>query len=229
MTAMGLRRFLAWTTLGALMGAVASYVLGLLVFPLNTFNAARSCMIVAGLGVVAIGCVLPAERGKLVWLMRAGLIAVAGSAVLWLATVWTQRLWVYQVAGTMTTFAVLVMLIGLLMLSSNHVKAARLLRQLTIALLLPFTGTIVALIWTDPGSDPPFNPETMTVLFVLCACSGAMTMIIARWTDIETGEDTEMIRLPFAVTCPRCGSRQTLHTGGDRCAACALRIKVSVP
>ena len=231
MTAMGLRRLLAWTTLGALIGAVVLYGIGLVAFAVNTFNAAASCMIVAGLGVIAIGCVLPAERGKLVWLMRAGLIAVAGSAVLWLATVWTmwQGRWVYQVGSTMTTFAVLVMLIGLLMLPRIHLRVAWLLRQLTIVLLLPCAGALVALIWSDPRSTPPIASETMTVLFVLCACSGAMALVTARWTDIDTGDEAELIRLPFAITCPRCGSRQTLHTGGDRCAACALRIKVSVP
>ena len=227
---MGLRRLLAWTTLGALMGAAVLYVIGLLAFPLNTFNAATSCMIVAAFGVVSIGCVLPMERGKLVWLMRAGLIAVAGTAVLWLTTVWTpwSGLRAYQVAGTTTTLAVLVMVIGLLMLPRIDLKAARLLRQLTIVLLLPLAGTMVAVIW-DTGSDPTFVLETMIVLFVLSACSGAMALVTGWWPDIEAGEDTDSIRLPFAVTCPRCGLRQAMHTGGDRCAACALRIKVSVP
>lgn len=231
MTSMGLRRLLAWTTLGAFLGAALLYVIGLLTFAVNTFNAAASCMIVAGLGAVAIGCVLPVERGKLVWLMSAGLIAVAGSVVLWLMTVWTlwPARWVYQVGSTMTTFAVLVMLIGLLMLPRIQLRAALLLRRLTIVLLLPFAGTIFAMIWSDPGSNPAVGSETMTVLFVLCACSGAMTLVTARWPDIDTGDVAETVRLPFAVTCPRCGSRQTLHTGGDRCAACALRIKVSVP
>ena len=149
----------------------------------------------------------------------------------WLSTQWTpwSGLLAYQVASTATTLAVLVMLIGLLMLPRVHLKATWLLRQLTIVLLLPFAGTIVALIWTDPGSDPPFASETMIVLFILCVSSGAMTLVTATWPGVGAGDDTELNPLPFAVTCPRCGSRQTLHTGGDRCAACALRIKVSVP
>ena len=43
----------------------------------------------------------------------------------------------------------------------------------------------------------------------------------------ETGEDVE--RMDIRLTCPRCGLRQMLQTGGAQCGGCGLRIRIAVP
>lgn len=233
---MRLSRLLRWFVL-AMVGAAAAAGLSILLFPAWLGLADRllhSCVVLAALGLASIGCAVPMERGKLTGLMRSGLLVAGVTAVTWMTLLWfplafdtEQRL--AKGVGTTTVWVLLVMVIGLFMIPRMTLRAAVILRAVTMGLASLLAILVVALLWTRSGLGSPPLIGAISVAATLTGCALPMTLLLARFHELRSGRNPEPFRMALAVTCPRCNQRQMIRTGGDQCAACGLRITVSIP
>ncbi len=187
---------------------------------------------------MALACALTMERGRLRSLLWTGIAASIFSAGGWIGLVWLypslpsplERMWTnaMMIPTSWSLFCAVTALLTHRRLTS---RIGLVVRTITIISISLFAITTPLMLWYD---DPPGQyDETLIKIVLIAATIGTFglisTMLIGGYRQYECDADEEVIRLQMSATCPRCGLRQPLLTGGDACKRCSLRIKVIVP
>ncbi|MEE9130756.1 MAG: hypothetical protein V3T84_12115 [Phycisphaerales bacterium] len=186
----------------------------------------------------ALACALTMERGRLRSLLWTGIAASILSAGGWIGLVWLfpslptplGRMWTNTMAVP-TSWSVFCAVIALLMRRRLTNRVGFIVRTITIISISLLAVMIPPMVWYD---DLPGRFDVALIKFVsIVATIGAFglisTMLIASYRRFASDDEEEVIRLQMSATCPRCGLRQLMLTGGDTCERCSLRIKVLVP
>lgn len=108
--------------------------------------------------------------------------------------------------------------------------AGRWLRRIAIALAALAAFVLVVVVYLGPGVfSNPAQPWTEFSIISIVWLAASLLMLPFVDRGFPPNRDNQRIS-QFAVklTCPRCGSEQTLGTGGDRCSACGLAVQIEV-
>lgn len=200
---------------------------------------------------VVLGCAVALEKGRLPRLMRSG-IAVGAVALLgWIAMIIFEQYnipmdW-FVLLYWPTSWACLIMVIGLLLLPEPRAKWWMQLRRITIGLfiflaaiicyaitfhpqegLLALTGIYDSEMWILTGDYEEIASKLGYVIGLL-ACGGALFVWLAA-AFVKPARNTALIieRTSYWLCCPRCGLQQQAMTGLDICDQCSLQIKVEL-
>lgn len=184
------------------------------------------------------------DRGKAVGFLRAGLLVSAASYAAWLGMMfWPQAQkqdhflsWLV-VCTSLAGISAWMGITGGIWLLRVRFLWSRLVRLVTIALFLAATAATVHAVVRSAHLDENESGYAASefaekasrragALFILGGL-GFLTLVAAS-DPLRSVHDPNLSheRRRFGVTCPRCGSRGRLQTGGDACGACGLQIKV---
>ncbi len=186
----------------------------------------------------ALACALTMERGRLRALLWTGIATSILSAGGWIGLVWLSpslptpldQMWTNTMAVP-TSWSVFCAVIALLMRRRLTNRVGFIVRTITIISISLLTVMIPPMVWHDdlPGRFYEVLIKIASVTATIGAFGLISTMLIASYGRFEGDDEEEVIRLQMSATCPRCGLRQRILTGGDACERCSLRIKVIVP
>jgi hypothetical protein len=244
---MALSRAFLWMAIGSLAGLVALWLV--LAFSPVWVSGAERIMIALGIavayGVGGSACAAGRQRGKHARLMMSGIIA-GGLA----ATGWMAALIVYDLTDQFPARVLwallapsgwLVLMMYLAALSGANVRrrwvvwtmrAAMLVASLLVASTVLFVGLYVEFEQRDVRYGlrrevAELGWKIGGVLGVLTSLSMLIVALAALLPRLEHEGTPESERLRVRLTCPRCGTGQTIRSDGDACARCRLRIKVT--
>jgi len=190
-------------------------------------------------------CALAMDRGATWWLSASG-IAAAGAGWLIAVTLFAMHYSLSEmdvrllsaVAAGLGAWSLTAGLSASLMTMPTVRWWERLLRGAVIAMLfLLFAGAcaLSAAVAIEPLiGQQDFDELVMILARVVGSIATffgiALIGLIASYYERKLrGEETAMSdRRPFGAMCPRCGEAQELHTGGDHCRECGLKITVNV-
>lgn len=250
---MKLSKLCLWAIAGTVVLTICTYFIrSFLIMP--QFSQLR--ILVLGILIllslcVALGCAVALEKGRMPQLMRTGIVSGAIALSGWIAMGFyndgsAEGVW-NTVLVWPTSWACLMMAIGLLLLPEPRSKWWIHLRRVTIALFVLLGATICLAVSFHPG-DPvggqifPYDYEhyervnqyekiASKIGFVIgfLACGGALFVWLAVvFVKPATIEDSTTNHSSYWLTCPRCGSQQQAMTGSDTCNQCNLQIKVQL-
>lgn len=250
---MKLSKLCLWAIAGTVVLTIGAYCL-VLFLPFNRVEIG----IFVGVGIcillylcVVLGCAVALEKGRLPRLMRSG-IAVGAVALLgWIAMIIFEQYnipldW-FVLLYWPTSWACLMMVLGLLLLPEPRAKWWIQLRRITIALFILLTVTICLLVTIlfgnnvmdasityDPAAEQrvrDYEDIASKFGFVigLLACGGALFVWLAT-AFVKPARITasSIERTSYWLCCPRCGLEQQAMTGSDTCDQCNLQIKVEL-
>ncbi len=233
--------FLAGLALGCVLILVA------IVFPSHwTDEAIIRWVITPILGVAYGGLGLTGtmvlQKGKLVWMMRAGLVGISLAALWWLRFAWSPAMHRSDAAEansmvgvTLTLPALGVLLCGHLLAVETKSSVIRNAAWGAVGLLAAFIAMVVGLIWTIDSWDRYAGviSSLMSVWGLATLCSMLAVPAAARFVERKKPVAKESIASVFQLelTCPRCKAELTLPSGIGRCSQCrfALFIEVEEP
>lgn len=186
----------------------------------------------------ALACALTMERGRLRALLWTGIATSILSAGGWIGLVWLSpslpapldQMWTNTMAVP-TSWSVFCAVIALLMRRRLTNRVGFIVRTITIISISLLAVLIPPIVWYEalPGRFDEVVFKIASIAATIGAFGLISTMLIARYGRFEGDDEEEVIRLPMSATCPRCGLRQRILTGGDTCERCSLRINVIVP
>ncbi len=186
----------------------------------------------------ALACALTMERGRLRALLWTGIAASIFSAGGWIGLVWLFRslptpldqMWINTMTIP-TSWSVFCAVIALLMRRRLTNRVGFIVRTITIISISLLAVMLPPMVWYDdlPGRVDEVMYKTASITATIGAFGLISTMLIAGYVRFGSDDEEEVIRLQMSATCPRCGLRQRILTGGDACERCSLRIKVIVP
>ena len=186
----------------------------------------------------ALACALTMERGRLRALLWTGIAASIFSAGGWIGLVWLvpslptplDELWVNAMTIP-TSWSVFCAVIALLMRRRLTNRIGIIARTITIITVSLLAIMLPPMLWYDdlPGRIDVVLFKIASITATIGAFSLIGTMLIAGYMRFESDDDEEVVRLKMSASCPRCGLRQRILTGGDACERCSLRINVIVP
>lgn len=215
-------------TLAALSGVVA------LLFPSNTLaeRVFATAITFGGLAICALGAAIVIERRRLVPLMI-GAIVCAGLAF----SVWALLIWeiidfsdfkAARVAGTLTTLAIILPIIGLLALPRLTMTVARATRIITFLSLVTAAAIINAAFWDLLDfTDDDLVLRSAGIASVLAAAGIICTPILYKLQSSRRAEG-ELRPIPIRLTCPRCATQVNAKQGESKCPHCALRFTIKI-
>lgn len=193
--------------------------------------------------VVGLGCSVPLENGRAPRLMRSGIILGALALVAWCAGLMIANHGQNGTGETFfkiiiwpTTWACLMMLVGLVLMTRKASGWRMSLRRGTILLLILLAAHICLGITFYPDGDDwetrnAYEDITFRAGGVMALVTGAaiaMTFLSA-WLGRGSAEPPQGAkRLPYWFHCPRCEEEQTSTTGSSHCRRCGLRIRVEM-
>ncbi len=233
---MALRRAFLWSMIVSL-GAAALLGIVALLFPRALDERIlASTAIFGGASLAALLCAVVLEKGRAVPFMWIGIAASAASFGLWVLLVWVEPQWpaganVARTAGTFSTVAVLGAQSGLLCLLRVSGRAARITLRATIAVSCLLAAHLVVLLWFMARlGDEEMLLRILGVLAILTACGTVVSPILWKVESMRRAPPGEPVPsgVRIEITCPRCGTRQTLPAGDGRCASCGLRIGITL-
>ncbi len=233
--------FLAGVALGCVLILIA------IVFPSDWTDEAivRSVMtpivgvVYGGLGLTGT---MVLQKGKVVWMMRCGLVGITLAALWWLLFAWFPAMHrsdaaeVNSIVGvTLTLPAFGVLFCGHLLAVETKSRVIRIAAWGAVGLLAAFIAMVVALTWTIDSWDR--YAEVIATLMVVWGlatlCSMFAVPAAARFVVRKRPVAKESIASVFQLelTCPRCQAELTLPSGIGRCSQCrfALLIEVEEP
>jgi len=199
---------------------------------------------------VALGCAVALEKGRLPRLMRSGIAIGAVALVGWISMIFFEMYdlpldW-YVVLYWPTSWACLIMVIGLLLLPEPRAKWWMQLRRITIALFILLaliiclavtfhprnnawsTGTFNEVSWQQNRAYEEAAAKYGWVIGLL-SCGGALFVWLAAAFIKPTQDAASNIeRTSYWLSCPRCGLQQQAMTGSDTCKQCNLQIRVQL-
>jgi hypothetical protein len=190
--------------------------------------------------MVAMGCAMVMERGRLVRLMWAGLACAALAMVSWLAAIWFPSMWrrggdvLVQCGGTFTVAGVAIAHVGRLALYRFDQRNMEAVRVGTMATATALGAAIVTLMWFYDAIEGVIDEDIifrgLGVMGVLAACGSVVTPILSRVQGLDRRGSGESMppRVSIELVCPRCSARQTMPAGPSHCATCRLRITIEV-
>lgn len=214
--------------LAALSGVVA------LLFPSNSLaeRVFATAVIFGGLAICALGAAIVIEKRRLVPLMI-GAIVCAGLAF----SVWALLIWeiidsfdfdAARIAGTLTTLAIILPIIGLLTLPRLTMTIARATRIITFLSLVTAAAIINAAFWDLLDFDyDGLVIRSAGIASVLAAAGIICTPILYKVQSIRRDEG-ELRPIPLRLTCPRCAREITVRQGPSKCPHCALRFTIKI-
>ncbi len=246
---MRLTKVLLWGIAGAvglmLAAGVASWF-----FPLLRGDLEQ----LLGLGVlivlffcVALGCAAALERGRAPRLMRSGITIGAVALAGWISMIWfadyTTKLTWQKILTWPTTWACLMMVMGLVLMPRPRAAWWMWLRRVTIVLLCLLSLHICLATSFYPAFD--YNVTTPTqweriwrygeivyriggVLTFLAGAGVAFTFLVLAVPGFADAASREVQRVSYWLQCPRCRSEQQALTGEYSCRQCGLHIRVEL-
>ena len=186
----------------------------------------------------ALACALTMERGRLRALLGTGIAASILSAGGWIGLVWLlpslptplDQMWTNTMVVP-TSWSVFCAVIALLMRRRLTNRVGFIVRTITIISISLLAVMFPPMVWYDDhaGRVDEVMYKTASITATIGAFGLISTMLIAGYVRFGSDDDEEVICLQMSATCPRCGLRQRILTGGDACERCSLRIKVIVP
>lgn len=240
---MHLRRVFLWSMIVSLSLAAA---MGIAVLLLGDFffydeEVLFSTALFGLYSLLALYGAIVLEKRRVVALMWVGIGCSILALGFWLVLIWFEQMMAWrtaeriaQTAGTLTTFAVVIVQTGLLVLPRFDRRAIAGVRRSTVGVSwLLAVGIVVAIWWFDWIDDllgRDIYPRLLGVLGILTACGTVVTPILWKVQAVRRDESAETIpsRVRVEMTCPRCRTQQELRTGPTRCASCGLRITIAI-
>lgn len=201
-------------------------------------------LLLAGLSLVAAGCMAAWSRGRMRRWMLSGMISCALAMVCW-----TPGLWILVMQGqgltdwliiacALSCWSVVMMCAGLLYIPRFTLIWLRLLRLCTLmavvllaALVVAGSIVIPALQLVGVGLAESAATENLMrafgVLVILVSVGFLFIWLMARMPTLS-GRDSadDQAAMRFSCACPRCNAACELQTGGDACRACGLNVRV---
>ena len=205
---------------------------------------AAAATVAAGFAIAAMSCATAIERGRARPWMISGLLACAVGAIGWIGLIWFYPIggpdeWFYPFLLLIppTCWAGLMMLIAWLLLPRVTKWWPRWIRALAIiiAALLAVhvcVATCAYLLiadgmsWEDAERYYEVSMRSGSVLAILTVVGLLAVHVPARFGELMDDEASSPGEYTMRVTCPRCGGVSRIHSGGDACAHCGLKISV---
>jgi hypothetical protein len=199
--------------------------------------------------IVATMCMDGYERGKARPLMRIGLAASSLAPIASIGffierynrenfgdNMLAAPLWLPGIVSTLWIIAGYAGVAALMLLMPTAGLAARLrMIVLSLAALAGFyaSAMILAYPWLvlDARSNEQFlitHVSRVAQILIVTAFIAFLSLAAHSIRVMRVGTQALRPRRPVKLTCPRCGATQQLHTEGDQCAHCRLRIRVSI-
>ena len=194
--------------------------------------------------VIGLSCAVALEKGRAPWLMRSGIIVGLLAWIGWFASArWQGPSMIWQkVLCWPTTWAFLMMVVAWLLLPRATVRWWVLLRRITFVLLGILAVHICVAVACYPeyeyssasDFDWSYQRKYEDVVFriggvlTMLAAGGVAATLLGVLATRGGAPAQPLQRLPFGLTCPRCGARQTAMTGVHHCEQCRLQIRVEL-
>jgi len=206
--------------------------------------------VAAGAFLVAAGAAKVHERGRWRIAMFCSIVFSFLTAAGWCIVVtgvlgWDDASLLFSAAISVPGIAsVGAMLSGLMALPVFRSAAPRAIRALSIGAMLAATAGaeawMLAAVWAELAHSYTLYDQyyrawavvevlgrVFAVLVILAAGGLVATFVLSSVRQLTGEEIPESDRRRFTIECPRCGSSQSLRTGGDACGRCDLRISVT--
>lgn len=191
------------------------------------------------MGVFGIASTHAMRRGRLMWLMRATIVAVVIAAGVSVAALWWHALWARrflpmqpQMLGSISLVVIVTVISGQLLVQRIDSQMLR-LGQLAASGSVAFLGVVgLTLIWSWPAwehwEDQVLLATTMWVL-----ATGLFIAIVALLMQREIkptkiGRESIPDRIKLRLLCPNCNAEQTLATGRARCGVCRYVMMIEI-
>lgn len=196
-----------------------------------------STALVGAAAILGVASAVPWEQRRWHPIGPVGVVAVAAALALSLFNIWTdvaggppsavqsqEQLW--RAAGVLWVFAAGVPHVGLLSLARLH-RSYEWVRRGTVVVIAAIAALLVVLIleFADAGD---FWMRVLGVLAILDVCGTIAVPVLHRVSTIHGRETQQTVELTVALTCPRCGSGQTLSVGRSRCGQCGLKFLIEI-
>jgi hypothetical protein len=227
-----LKKIFLIVLLVSLAAAAAIGVAGIL-SPWRQSGPLLATMLSVGLfSLTLLGTAIAIDRRKWRVAMRVSVVISTIGVVFFLTMIWFDEAIGYPLSRTLGRLmvnvgatAVALPLGALLALTRFSHPGLNVVRVLAIALVFVTGGVMCAMIWVDPDSDA-FKLLGVLTIFTVLGVIGLP--VLHKLAGMPLPSETVAPNVNIALTCPRCGTQQTLPAGQSRCARCRLKISIEV-
>ena len=236
-----MRRAFLWLMIASLALAALLGIIAILVEGLGDIGerVLWTSLLVGAFSMICLGNAFVLERARARPTMLAGIITSLAALGVWLIFVWFDA-WQWRgpwgeylakTGASLTTVCIWTAHLGMLILPKLEMPAWRWVRRTSLVLAAILGLSIITFFWTEYDEEWVF--KWTAVLSILTACGTVVTPILAligrlRHREAEGGESSLAARVRISLTCPRCGTMQTLAAGRSRCEKCGLRIGLEI-
>lgn len=168
------------------------------------------------------------RRGRLRWLMGAGMLLGAVSLVAWLYLIWNLAVWGSADAEWIPLtilwhFALVIIgLLAVVPTASPWVTAMKLVSSVLVA-AMAITISMAVTSW--PGIE--VSPEVILTLVPAAIVSTLLVPLLNRSAQQDPEPNSGPVLRSSArctIECPRCAQRQGVPRGESRCTRCGLKL-----
>jgi hypothetical protein len=195
--------------------------------------------ILAGHATMAVAMVVVLQRGRLRRLMVSGLVTTVIALIAWIDLVWAGGVgpdgdWSLRVAVTLSAVAGMCMIVGVQRCQPSGSRPTRWLGYVTLLFSAALLLVLLYLVWVV-GLEQAYGrswgvlARSVPALAMLIMMGMLANVVLVRLGDLGIVFGAAPAGPPATIICPRCGRRQVIRLGGDRCGICSLRVRIRLP
>lgn len=237
---MRLRTPFLWTMIGSLSLAAAMGVFVIIFGSSNSISnkILGTSLLVGAFSMTALGSAIVLDRQRKRMVSWLGIAMSLAALCLWVFMVWAEPWrWTgwgnidemfWKIGTTFTILAIWAPHFGLLGLLRLDRKAFRGVRIFTWVMAAGTSLVFMIAFWMEEFDD--VVTRLIAVLSMLGACGTLVTPILAFIENTSRKDSAETIdrKVQVQLSCPRCGTNQSIRAGRDQCTQCGLRICIDV-